>query len=107
MLVHSEQGFGDTLRFVRFVPPLAAHGGRVVLRVQDPLLPLLAGLAGADVVIGTSDSVPPFDYHCPLMSLPHALKTKRSRRRSRGARRICGRARAALSVHVPRTDLTA
>ncbi|MGN6649368.1 tetratricopeptide repeat protein [Trinickia sp.] len=74
LLVHSEQGFGDTLQFVRFVPLLAARGARVVLRVQDPLRPLLMGFAGADVVIGQHDVVPPFDYHCPLMSLPHALK---------------------------------
>ncbi len=74
VLVHSEQGFGDTLQFVRFVPWLAAKGARVVLRVQDPLLPLLVGFPGAEVVIGQHDVVPPFDYHCPLMSLPHALK---------------------------------
>lgn len=77
LLVHSEQGFGDTLQFVRFVPWLAATGGRIVLRVQDPLLPLLKGFPGADLVIGASDEVPPFDDHCPLMSLPHALKAHR------------------------------
>ena len=66
LLVHSEQGFGDTLQFVRFVPLLAARGARVVLRVQDPLLPLLMGFAGADVVIGQHDVVPPFDYRCGL-----------------------------------------
>jgi tetratricopeptide (TPR) repeat protein len=77
LLVHSEQGFGDTLQFVRFVPWLAASGGRVVLRVQDPLLPLLKRFPGTDLVIGTSDEVPPFDDQCPLMSLPHALKAHR------------------------------
>ncbi|RDU96158.1 tetratricopeptide repeat protein [Trinickia dinghuensis] len=74
LLVHSEQGFGDTLQFVRYVAWLADKGARVVLRVQDPLLPLIQGFPGADVVIGTHHSVPAFDYHCPLMSLPHALK---------------------------------
>lgn len=77
LLVHSEQGFGDTLQFVRFVPWLAATGGRIVLRVQDPLVPLLKGFPGADLVIGASDEVPAFDYHCPLMSLPHALNAHR------------------------------
>lgn len=74
VLVHSEQGFGDTLQFVRFVPSLAARGARVVLRVQDALLALLKGFPGSEVIIGQHDAVPPFDYHCPLMSLPHALK---------------------------------
>jgi hypothetical protein len=77
LLVHSEQGFGDTLQFVRYVPWLAATGARIVLRVQDPLLPLLKGFPGTDRVIGASEDVPPFDHHCPLMSLPHALGAHR------------------------------
>lgn len=79
LLVHSEQGLGDTLQFVRYVDVLTQSlanqsGVRLVLRVQDTLLPLLMGYPGVDAVIGQRDSVPPFDYHCPIMSLPHALK---------------------------------
>jgi tetratricopeptide (TPR) repeat protein len=76
VLVHAEQGFGDTLQFVRYVPLLAAAGARVVLRVQDALLPLLSGMPGAAVVVGESEAVPGWDLHCPLLSLPLAFGTR-------------------------------
>lgn len=73
VLVHAEQGFGDTLQFVRYIDALAAQGARIVLRVQDALLPLLAAYPGIAQAIGEHEAVPPFDLHCPLMSLPLAL----------------------------------
>ncbi len=76
ILVHHEQGFGDTLQFVRFVDRLSAAGARVVLRVQDALLPLLKNYRGAAEVIGETGEVPHFDYHIPTLSLPFALKVR-------------------------------
>ena len=76
VLVHHEQGFGDTLQFVRFTDRLSAAGARVVLRVQDALLPLLHGYPGVAEVIGADAPLPPFDYHIPLMSLAFALKVR-------------------------------
>jgi tetratricopeptide (TPR) repeat protein len=76
VFVHHEQGFGDTLQFVRFTDRLTAAGARVVLRVQDALLPLLRGYPGVAEVIGESAPVPPFDYHCPTLSLAFALKVR-------------------------------
>ncbi|WP_144155518.1 tetratricopeptide repeat protein [Paraburkholderia sp. BCC1885] len=76
VFVHSEQGFGDTLQFLRFTDRLSAAGARVVLRVQDALLPLLSGYPGVAEVIGEHAPVPPFDYHCPTMSLAFALKVR-------------------------------
>ncbi|MFM0341534.1 tetratricopeptide repeat protein [Paraburkholderia fungorum] len=76
VLVHHEQGFGDTLQFVRFVDRLSAAGARVVLRVQDALLPLLQNYRGAAEVIGETEQVPRFDYHIPMLSLPFALKVR-------------------------------
>ncbi|AOZ03245.1 hypothetical protein BKK81_29550 [Cupriavidus sp. USMAHM13] len=73
LLLHSEQGFGDTLQFVRYVERLAGSGATLVLRVQDALCTLLEGYAGVAAVIGRSEPLPPYDYHCPLMSLPLAL----------------------------------
>jgi len=73
MLLHAEQGLGDTLQFVRYAPLLRARGARVVLQVQAPLTALLAGLA--DVVIRHGSEPPPFDLHCPLLSLPRAFGT--------------------------------
>lgn len=73
ILVHSEQGYGDVIQFVRYVPKLAERGGRVVFEAFPPLAPLMAGLAGADQVVSRDDPLPPFDLHCPLLSLPLAL----------------------------------
>ena len=76
VFVHHEQGFGDTLQFLRFTDRLTAASARVVLRVQDALLPLLRGYPGVEEVIGENASVPPFDYHCPTLSLAFALKVR-------------------------------
>jgi tetratricopeptide (TPR) repeat protein len=73
VLVAAEQGFGDTLHFMRYVPKLAEAGARVVLRVQPPLLRLLNGFPGVDTVISTEAALPPFDLHVSIMSLPHRL----------------------------------
>jgi tetratricopeptide (TPR) repeat protein len=75
ILLHGEQGLGDTIQFARFVPRVAKLGGKVVLAVQRPLTALMAGLRGASVVRGQGDPVPPFDAYCPLPSLPLAFKT--------------------------------
>ncbi|MBK1836310.1 tetratricopeptide repeat protein [Azospirillum sp. YIM B02556] len=75
VLLYAEQGVGDTLQFLRYVPMVAARGGRVVLEVQPPLLPLMQGVEGAARVIARSDPLPPFDLECPLMSLPRAFAT--------------------------------
>jgi Tfp pilus assembly protein PilF len=75
ILVHAEQGYGDTLQFVRYLPKLAALGAKVVLEVQPALYPLLAGVKGASQVIAKGMPLPHFEMHCPMMSLPLALKT--------------------------------
>jgi lipoprotein NlpI len=75
ILLHAEQGLGDTLQFCRFVPPVAARGAKVILEVQQPLARLLADLPGAAQTVTHGEDLPPFDLHCPLMSLPLALGT--------------------------------
>jgi hypothetical protein len=75
MLIRSEQGYGDTLQFARYIPQLAAQGAEVVLEVQPNLYLLLAGLKGASRVVPKGAPLPPFDMHCPIMSLPLACKT--------------------------------
>jgi hypothetical protein len=69
ILLHAEQGLGDTLQFVRFAPMVTALGARVVLRVQPPLLRLLQGLPGVELVITDGQARPAIDLHCPLMNL--------------------------------------
>jgi tetratricopeptide (TPR) repeat protein len=77
ILVLEDEGFGDTIQFARYIPMLAARGARVVLRVGDPLQPLLSGLSGVAECSAKSDpSLPPFDLHCPACSLPLAFGTR-------------------------------
>ncbi len=83
LLVHAEQGIGDTLQFLRYLPLAKARGGRVLLEVQRGLGRLLAGFSGADQIVERAplwpadDKLPPYDLHCPLMSLPFVLGLER------------------------------
>ena len=76
ILLHAEQGFGDALQFCRYLPMAAmASRARLVLEVQPPLKTLLADLPGAAQVIAQGEPLPPFDAHCPLLSLPGIFGT--------------------------------
>lgn len=76
LLLHAEQGYGDTIQYCRYAPLAAARGARVVLEVQGPLVPALARLEGVAQLMAAGDTLPPFDRHCPLMSLPLAFRTE-------------------------------
>ena len=75
ILLHPEQGLGDTLQFCRYASLVAARGARVVLEAPRPLLRLLTTLAGVDRLVAEGEPLPDFDYHCPLMSLPGVFGT--------------------------------
>ena len=75
ILLHAEQGLGDTIQFARYVPLLARAGATVVLEVQPELKSLLAKLDGVASVHARGDPLPAYDVHCPLGSLPLAFKT--------------------------------
>lgn len=76
VLLHSEQGFGDTLQFARYAPLVAQAGGRVVLECQVPSLKrLLLSLEGAVEVVVAGTPLPYFDCHLPLLSLPGIFST--------------------------------
>lgn len=75
ILLHAEQGLGDTIQFARYVPMVAARGANVVLEVHAPLVPLLAQLEGAGRIVERGAPLPGFDLHCPLMSLPLVFGT--------------------------------
>ena len=64
ILLHAEQGFGDTIQFCRYVPMVAALGARVVLEVQPALVALMRALPGAPRCSGGA-RLPDFDMHCP------------------------------------------
>ena len=76
ILLYSEQGLGDTIQFCRYVPLVAARGARVLLQVPPSLQDLMASLAGIAQVIGPTNTLPDFDLHCPLLSLPLAFGTR-------------------------------
>jgi tetratricopeptide (TPR) repeat protein len=76
ILLHAEQGFGDTLQFARYAPMVAERGGRVVLEVQPALVRLMRSLAGVMTVVAQGDDLPAFSAHCPLLSLPRAFATR-------------------------------
>ncbi|MBI2769032.1 MAG: tetratricopeptide repeat protein [Burkholderiales bacterium] len=73
ILLHAEQGLGDTLHLCRLARDVQALGARVVLEVQRPLLDVLKSLEGVDVLLGRGDALPAIDFHCPLLGLPLAL----------------------------------
>jgi tetratricopeptide (TPR) repeat protein len=75
ILLHAEQGYGDTIHFVRYVKPLTRAGANVVIEVAPALKALMAGLEGVRV-LAHGEALPPFDLHCPLASLPLAMKTE-------------------------------
>ncbi|HEY6832240.1 MAG TPA: tetratricopeptide repeat protein [Pseudolabrys sp.] len=75
ILLHAEQGLGDTIQFARYVPLLARAGAKVVLEVQPELKALLAPLEGVTSCLARGEPLPAFDVHCPLGSLPLAMKT--------------------------------
>jgi len=75
LLLHAEQGMGDTLQFARYATLAAARCGKLVLECQRPLAPLLATLAGVSRVVPEGDSLPPFDAQLPMMSLPNVFET--------------------------------
>jgi tetratricopeptide (TPR) repeat protein len=75
ILLHAEQGFGDTLEFVRYVPLVAEAGGRVILEVHPALYTLLQHTPGAAHCVRVGDPLPDFDLQCPLLSLPLAFGT--------------------------------
>ena len=73
ILLHAEQGLGDSLQFLRYLPLVQAAGGAVVLELPARLRRLAAQLPGITALVNSGDPLPPFDCHCPLMSLPLAF----------------------------------
>jgi tetratricopeptide (TPR) repeat protein len=75
ILLHGEQGFGDTIQFFRYAKLVSDLGAQVILEVQKPLITLLTDLDGVALLTSKGEKLPEFDFQCPLMSLPLAFKT--------------------------------
>ena len=77
LLLHTEQGIGDVLQFLRFIPLIVerkGETGRIVLECHDNLLSLLEGLPGIDQIIPRFAPPPPADIHLPLLSATRVLR---------------------------------
>ncbi len=77
ILIHVDEGLGDTIQFVRYVPMVAERGARVILVVERPLATLLSKLSGVSQCLAFSDEpLPAFDMHCPVGTLPMVFGTR-------------------------------
>lgn len=75
ILIHAEQGFGDTLQFCRYIPLVAARGMRVIFECHPPLAPLMKSMICPVEVVAMGQPLPAFDLHLPLLSLPMVFDT--------------------------------
>jgi tetratricopeptide (TPR) repeat protein len=75
ILLHVEQGLGDTLQFIRYAPLLKQGGGTVLVVSPPMLVPLLERCPGIDRLVPQGAALPPFDVQAPLLSLPGILGT--------------------------------
>ena len=75
ILLHAEQGLGDTIQFCRYAPLVAARGAHVILEVQESVRELASSLGGVAEVVAAGSDLPDFDVQCPLLSLPRAFAT--------------------------------
>ena len=73
ILLHAEQGLGDTIQFIRLAPLVAGRGATVNLECQRELFGLMQHIPGVARTVCRGDALPPFDVHCPLLTLPRAL----------------------------------
>lgn len=76
ILLHAEQGLGDTIHFARYATLLADRGAAVIVQCRAELVRLLRSLAGVSHVVSKTDPLPEFDLHCPLPSLPLRFETQ-------------------------------
>lgn len=75
LLVFGEQGFGDTLQFIRYLKLVKERGGEVIFVCKPKLLRILQGVAGIDYLVARGSNIPPYHYQIPLLSLPRLFGT--------------------------------
>ncbi len=75
ILLHAEQGLGDTIHFIRYARSVAGRGGHTVVECHPMVARLLRDVAGIDELVKRGRELPPFDVHAPLLSLPMIFGT--------------------------------
>jgi tetratricopeptide (TPR) repeat protein len=78
IVIYHEEGFGDTIQFLRYAKLLSDAGARVIMWAPEELVRLVRGQAGIDEVLTGNVDLPQFDYHCPMNSLPYVFGTELS-----------------------------
>jgi len=75
LLLHAEQGFGDAIQFIRYLPLAAQRGGKIILECPPELQRLFQTMASDLPIVARGGTLPAFDAHCPLLSLPRVFST--------------------------------
>ncbi len=75
ILIYTEQGFGDTIQFIRYIPLIAKRGAKVIIECEKELIVLLRNIEGVHDIFLKGSPLPEFDFHCPLLSLPLIFNT--------------------------------
>ncbi|MEW6054469.1 MAG: tetratricopeptide repeat protein [Nitrospirota bacterium] len=75
ILLSAEQGFGDTIQFIRYVPLLAQRGSKIIVECQKELSSLIRNIKGVHTVVSRGEQIPEYDVYCPLLSLPLMIGT--------------------------------
>jgi tetratricopeptide (TPR) repeat protein len=75
ILLWDEQGLGDTIHLIRYVPEVIKRGGRIILACKQELLKLFQQLDGIEQLMPMMEPLPQHDVHCPILSLPGVLRT--------------------------------
>ncbi|MBF0445258.1 MAG: glycosyltransferase family protein [Magnetococcales bacterium] len=75
LVIICEQGFGDSLQFVRYIPILKKKCAKLLLITQNNLIPLLQAMPEVDLITNQNENLGHIDYYCPLLSIPHILNT--------------------------------
>ncbi|MBF0194280.1 MAG: glycosyltransferase family protein [Magnetococcales bacterium] len=75
LIIICEQGFGDSLQFVRYIPILRKKCAKLLLITQNNLIPLLQSIPEIDLITNQNHNLGRIDYYCPLLSIPQILKT--------------------------------
>ncbi len=75
ILLYAEQGFGDTIQFIRYVPLVAKKVTKIIIECQQQLISLFQNIEGIQQIIAYGEQLPLFDIYCPLLSLPLIFRT--------------------------------
>ncbi|HEY7115313.1 MAG TPA: tetratricopeptide repeat-containing glycosyltransferase family protein [Tepidisphaeraceae bacterium] len=76
ILLYAEQGLGDTIQFIRYVPQVAARGGWVLVETPAPLVRLVRSVEGVSDVVTPEEAPRAYQVQLPLLSLPRVMGTR-------------------------------